>query len=96
MAIIDLENKINKYYDPLGKANPKVLTAIENYLTSESSNKLGLNLDTTVFTKENIITTRQTNCNDCGVFSCTFPEYTTRNHAFMHFHKKIFLTYERK
>lgn len=80
MAIIDLKNKNLKYYDSLGKANPQVVDALEDYLKQESLDKQNQPFDTTLFTTEALADTpQQTNGSDCGVFSCMIAENITRN-----------------
>ncbi|KAM8718495.1 hypothetical protein ACLKA7_001665 [Drosophila subpalustris] len=80
MAIIHMKNKTIRYYDSMGKPNQMVLSALETYLREESLDKRKLPFDTSDFKIENVQDVpQQTNGSDCGVFSCMFAEYITRN-----------------
>ncbi|XP_034489618.1 sentrin-specific protease [Drosophila innubila] len=80
MAIIHMKNKTIRYYDSMGKPNQMVLNALETYLREESLDKRKLPFDTSDFKIENVQNVpQQTNGSDCGVFSCMFAEYITRN-----------------
>ncbi|TDG38280.1 hypothetical protein AWZ03_015298, partial [Drosophila navojoa] len=80
MAIIHMRNKTIRYYDSMGKPNTEVLNALENYLLEESLDKRKKPFDTSDFIIENVQNVpHQTNDSDCGVFSCMFAEYITRN-----------------
>ncbi|XP_058129218.1 sentrin-specific protease 1-like [Anopheles coustani] len=81
MSIIDLRQKTIHYYDSMGSPNNAVLNALENYLREESLDKRKAPFDTSGFTKENIRDCpRQENGSDCGVFSCMFAEFLSREH----------------
>ncbi|XP_036319126.1 uncharacterized protein LOC118733707 isoform X2 [Rhagoletis pomonella] len=80
MAIIHLKNRTIKYYDSMGTPNPSVLKALEQYLKDESLDKRKQSFDTSGFEVESVREVpRQMNGSDCGVFSCMFAEYITRN-----------------
>uniref|UniRef100_W8AV12 Sentrin-specific protease 1 n=1 Tax=Ceratitis capitata TaxID=7213 RepID=W8AV12_CERCA len=80
MAIIHLKNRTIKYYDSMGTPNPTVLKALEQYLKDESLDKRKQPYDTSNFEIESVRDVpRQMNGSDCGVFSCMFAEYITRN-----------------
>uniref|UniRef100_A0A1A9UZJ2 Ubiquitin-like protease family profile domain-containing protein n=1 Tax=Glossina austeni TaxID=7395 RepID=A0A1A9UZJ2_GLOAU len=80
MAIIHLKNRTIKYYDSMGTPNPNVLKALEQYLKDESMDKRKQPFDTSQFIIESVPDVpRQMNGSDCGVFSCMFAEYVTRN-----------------
>lgn len=80
MAIIHLKNKTIKYYDSMGTPNSKVLIALEKYLKDESIDKKKQPFDTSEFKIENVgDCPKQNNGSDCGVFSCMFAEYISRN-----------------
>uniref|UniRef100_A0A1B0B6J7 Ubiquitin-like protease family profile domain-containing protein n=1 Tax=Glossina palpalis gambiensis TaxID=67801 RepID=A0A1B0B6J7_9MUSC len=80
MAIIHLKNRTIKYYDSMGTPNPNVLKALEQYLKDESMDKRKQPFDTSQFLIESVPDVpRQMNGSDCGVFSCMFAEYVTRN-----------------
>ncbi|XP_059615590.1 sentrin-specific protease-like [Phlebotomus argentipes] len=80
MAIIHLKNKTIRYYDSMGQPNMRILDALEQYLKSESLDKKQRPFDMSGWQKECIANApRQMNGSDCGVFSCMFAEYITRN-----------------
>lgn len=81
MAIIHLRDKTIRYYDSMGQPNKRVLDALEQYLKDESMDKRKSALNTTDWIKECVTDCpRQMNGSDCGVFSCMFAEYVTRDH----------------
>lgn len=83
MAIINLKAKTIKYYDSMGKANDKVLTMLANYLEEEMRDKKQQNMDMSGWRFENVVgIPQQQNGFDCGVFSCMFAEFYTRNRPF--------------
>ncbi|XP_016954570.3 uncharacterized protein LOC108027574 isoform X2 [Drosophila biarmipes] len=80
MAIIHLRNKTIRYYDSMGKPNQAVLNALEAYLREESLDKRKQPFDTSGFVIENVPNVpQQLNGSDCGVFSCMFAEYISRD-----------------
>lgn len=82
MAIIHLKSCTIKYYDSMGTPNPTILKALEQYLKDESMDKRKRTFDTSHFEIESVPDVpRQMNGSDCGVFSCMFAEFVTRNKA---------------
>uniref|UniRef100_A0A182LRZ3 Ubiquitin-like protease family profile domain-containing protein n=1 Tax=Anopheles culicifacies TaxID=139723 RepID=A0A182LRZ3_9DIPT len=82
MSMIDLRKKTIHYYDSMGSPNNAVLNALEEYLCEESMDKRKTPFDKSGLTKQNIRDCpRQKNGSDCGVFSCMFAEFLTRDHA---------------
>lgn len=80
MAIINFNEKSICYYDSMGNQNIPLLNALENYIKEESLDKKKLPFDFTGWKKECVQNVpRQQNGNDCGVFSCMFAEFITRN-----------------
>lgn len=80
MAIIDLRAKYIRYYDSMGSSNNKCLDALKKYLEAEHLDKKKIPLDTSDFELENVKDIpQQMNGSDCGMFSCTFAEFITRN-----------------
>ena len=64
----------------MGTPNSQVLNALEQYLLEESLDKRKERFDTSGFKKENVRDCpRQMNGSDCGVFSCMFAEFISRN-----------------
>uniref|UniRef100_A0A182P6Y7 Ubiquitin-like protease family profile domain-containing protein n=1 Tax=Anopheles epiroticus TaxID=199890 RepID=A0A182P6Y7_9DIPT len=82
MSTIDLRHKTIHYYDSMGSPNNAVLNALEQYLCEESLDKRKTPFDKSGLTKQNMRDCpRQKNGSDCGVFSCMFAEFLTRDHA---------------
>ncbi|CAO1391806.1 unnamed protein product [Diamesa serratosioi] len=80
MSIIHLKNKSIKYYDSMGHQNYRVLDALEQYLKDESLDKKNEQFDMTDWSKECVRDCpRQMNGSDCGVFSCMFAEFVSRD-----------------
>lgn len=80
MAIVHLKNKTIKYYDSMGAPNNQALTALTEYLKSECLDKKKTELDLNGWTTENVRNIpQQENGSDCGVFSCMYAEFITRN-----------------
>lgn len=82
MAIIDFRDKSIRYYDSMGGANRKCLEALHNYLRSEHKDKKGTDYDLSGWQMESVSgdeIPQQMNGSDCGVFSCTFAEFLTRD-----------------
>lgn len=80
MAIIHMKEKTIKYYDSMGAPNNVVLNALADYLQAESMDKKKQPLDMSDWKKENVSNIpQQENGSDCGVFSCMYAEFITRN-----------------
>lgn len=80
MAVIHFKNKTIQYYDSMGRPNNRVLEALEKYIKEESLDKKNANFDTSDWRKESMLNCpKQENGSDCGVFSCMFAEFITRN-----------------
>lgn len=86
MAIIYMGDKTIKYYDSKGGKNPDFLMKLFKYLEAEFKYK---NMkyrsptdpfDETVWRLENVQgIPQQSNDDDCGVFSCMYAEFVSRN-----------------
>lgn len=80
MAIIHMRDRSIKYYDSMGTPNPKILSALEQYLREESLDKRKRPFDTSDFLIESVRNVpQQNNGSDCGVFSCMFAEFICRD-----------------
>lgn len=80
MAIIDFRSKTIKYYDSMGARNNKCLEALLNYLVEEHKDKKKAEYDVSKWKLENVKNIpQQMNGSDCGMFSCTFAEFLTRD-----------------
>ncbi|CAO1410692.1 unnamed protein product, partial [Diamesa hyperborea] len=93
MSIIHLKNKTIKYYDSMGHPNYRVLDSLEQYLKDESLDKKKEQFNMEGWTKESVKDCpRQMNGSDCGVFSCMFAEFISRdsNISFTQEHMQYF------
>lgn len=80
MAIIHFKNKAIRFYDSMGAPDNAVLNGLEAYLDAESLDKKSVAFDKAGWTKENMKNIpQQENGSDCGVFSCMFAEFVSRN-----------------
>lgn len=80
MAIIHMRDKTIKYYDSMGHPNPTVLEALEQYLKEESLDKRKIPFDTSDWSIQSVRDCpMQENGSDCGVFSCMFAEFISRD-----------------
>lgn len=80
MAIIHMRNRTIRYYDSMGAPNDVVLNTLEDYLRQESLDKKRIPFDSTGWVKENMQNIpQQENGSDCGVFSCMFAEFVSRD-----------------
>ncbi|KQS43869.1 uncharacterized protein Dere_GG26810 [Drosophila erecta] len=80
LVIIDLRAKTMLYYNSSGGGNPRLMGALEKYLRMESLDKREQPLDTSGFRIEHAQDVpQQDNMDDCGVFTCMFAEYLTRD-----------------
>lgn len=80
MAIIHMKDKTIKYYDSMGAPNNVTLKALADWLQAESIDKRKQPLDMSDWTQENVQNIpQQENGSDCGVFSCMYAEFITRN-----------------
>ena len=80
MSIIHLRDKTIRYYDSMGHPNYAVLDALEKYLKEESLDKKKVEFDTSEWKIECVRDCpQQRNGSDCGVFSCMFAEFISRD-----------------
>ncbi|PVZ97617.1 hypothetical protein BB558_006413 [Smittium angustum] len=78
-AVIDIKGKKIEYFDSLLGDNMTCLNILANYLSEESNSKLDTGFDVGEFRLETPkAIPRQLNGYDCGVFACTFAEYSSR------------------
>ncbi|KAJ1524450.1 hypothetical protein ONE63_010947 [Megalurothrips usitatus] len=79
MAIIDMKEKVIRYYDSLDGPFPQCADALLNYLQKESMDKKKQPFDTTGWIKEHAENIpHQNNGSDCGMFACMYAEYASR------------------
>ncbi|KAG7261393.1 hypothetical protein CRUP_036566 [Coryphaenoides rupestris] len=82
LSVVDFRKKIIMYYDSMGGNNDKACHTLLRYLQQESKDKKGRELDTTSWTlhsrRRNEIP-QQMNGSDCGMFTCKYAEYITKD-----------------
>lgn len=80
MAIIDFRDKTICYYDSMGSSNKTCLETLLRYLREEHFDKKKCEYDTSDWELKNLKDIpQQMNGSDCGMFSCTFAEFLSRN-----------------
>lgn len=80
MSVINMRDKTIRYYDSMGHPNMAVCDALEQYLKDESMDKRKIQFDTSDWTIECVRDCpQQRNGSDCGVFSCMFAEFLSRD-----------------
>jgi len=83
LAAIDFNKKCISYYDSLKGSNPQCLSALRDYLNSESMDKKKVSFDMTGWkTASPKDIPEQLNGCDCGVFACKYAEYLSRRAKF--------------
>ncbi|KAL1020885.1 hypothetical protein UPYG_G00005960 [Umbra pygmaea] len=82
LAVVDLRKKSVTYFDSMGGNNDEACRILLQYLQQESKDKKGKHLDTSYWTlqskKRNEIP-QQMNGSDCGMFTCKYAEYITKD-----------------
>ncbi|CAB1336705.1 unnamed protein product [Coregonus sp. 'balchen'] len=82
LSVVDLRKKSVTYFDSMGGKNDEACRILLQYLQQESKDKKGKNLDTSEWTlqskKRNEIP-QQMNGSDCGMFTCKYAEYITKD-----------------
>ncbi|XP_054156831.1 sentrin-specific protease 1-like [Oppia nitens] len=80
LAVINFKDKCLQYYDSMGGNNDECLQLLKAYVQTESLDKKKVTLDMSdwnIFNVKNI--PQQENGSDCGMFSCKYAEYISRN-----------------
>lgn len=80
MSVIHMVDKTIRYYDSMGHPNQPVLQALAQYLKDESMDKRKIPFDSSGWKIECVRDCpQQRNGSDCGVFSCMFAEFLSRD-----------------
>ncbi|XP_045512795.1 sentrin-specific protease 1-like isoform X1 [Pieris brassicae] len=80
MSIIDFREKKISYMDSMGGKNQAALVALLQYLRDEHKDKKGQPFDDSGWKTECLRDIpQQMNGSDCGMFACTFAEFSSRN-----------------
>ncbi|XP_019751198.1 sentrin-specific protease 1 isoform X2 [Hippocampus comes] len=82
LSVVDFRKKAVTYFDSMGGNNDDACKLLFDYLQQESKDKKGKELDTTGWTlhskKRNEIP-QQMNGSDCGMFTCKYADYITKD-----------------
>ncbi|XP_016378012.1 sentrin-specific protease 1-like isoform X3 [Sinocyclocheilus rhinocerous] len=82
LSVVDLRKKSITYFDSMGGNNDEACKILLKYLKQESEDKKGQNFDTSEWTlkskRANEIP-QQMNGSDCGMFTCKYAEYITKD-----------------
>ncbi|XP_076840166.1 sentrin-specific protease 1 [Brachyhypopomus gauderio] len=82
LSVVDLRKKSIMYFDSMGRSNDEACRVLLDYLKQESKDKRSRDLDTSDWTlqskKRNEIP-QQMNGSDCGMFTCKYAEYITKD-----------------
>lgn len=82
LSVVDFRKKAIMYFDSMGRNNDNACRILFDYLLQESKDKKGKELDTSGWTlhskKPNEIP-QQMNGSDCGMFTCKYADYITKD-----------------
>lgn len=82
LAVVDLRKKAIMYFDSMGGNNDEACRLLFDYLQQESKDKKGKELDTsgwTLHSKKRHEIPQQMNGSDCGMFTCKYADYITKD-----------------
>ncbi|OPJ86807.1 sentrin-specific protease 2 [Patagioenas fasciata monilis] len=82
LAVIDVRKKTIKYFDSMAQKGSKICDTLFRYLQEESREKRNQELNISEWTLHNMEPheiPQQTNGSDCGVFTCKFADYISRD-----------------
>uniref|UniRef100_A0A4W3H6H0 Ubiquitin-like protease family profile domain-containing protein n=1 Tax=Callorhinchus milii TaxID=7868 RepID=A0A4W3H6H0_CALMI len=82
LAVIDFRKKTITYYDSMGGCNDEACRILLRYLKQESIDKKGKEFDTngwTLCSKRSQEIPQQMNGSDCGMFTCKYADYITKD-----------------
>uniref|UniRef100_A0A4W6FKU0 SUMO specific peptidase 1 n=1 Tax=Lates calcarifer TaxID=8187 RepID=A0A4W6FKU0_LATCA len=82
LSVVDFRKKAIMYFDSMGGNNDEACKILFDYLQQESRDKKGKEMDTSGWTlhskKPNEIP-QQMNGSDCGMFTCKYADYITKD-----------------
>lgn len=82
LAVVDFRKKAIMYFDSMGNNNDEACSVLLDYLEQESKDKKGVDLDVsgwTLHSKTRSEIPQQMNGSDCGMFTCKYADYITRD-----------------
>ncbi|XP_051516938.1 sentrin-specific protease 1-like isoform X2 [Myxocyprinus asiaticus] len=82
LSVVDFRKKSITYFDSMGGNNDEACRILLKYLKQESEDKRAQNLDTSEWilkSKRRNEIPQQMNGSDCGMFTCKYAEYITKD-----------------
>ncbi|KAM4563445.1 sentrin-specific protease 1 isoform 2-T2 [Odontesthes bonariensis] len=82
LSVVDFRKKSIMYFDSMGGNNDQACHILFNYLQQESKDKKGKELETsgwTLHSKKSSEIPQQMNGSDCGMFTCKYADYITKD-----------------
>ncbi|KAM9342902.1 sentrin-specific protease 1 [Pholidichthys leucotaenia] len=82
LSVVDFRRKTIMYFDSMGGNNDAVCELLLEYLQQESKDKKGEELDTSgwiLHSKKQNEIPQQMNGSDCGMFTCKYADYITKD-----------------
>ncbi|KAK2897636.1 sentrin-specific protease 1 [Channa argus] len=82
LSVVDFRKKAIMYFDSMGGTNDEACKILFVYLQQESKDKKGKELDTsgwTLHSKKSYEIPQQMNGSDCGMFTCKYADYITKD-----------------
>nr|XP_020474639.1 sentrin-specific protease 1-like isoform X2 [Monopterus albus] len=82
LSVVDFRKKALMYFDSMGGNNDEACKILFDYLQQESRDKKGKELDTsgwTLHSKKRSEIPQQMNGSDCGMFTCKYADYITKD-----------------
>ncbi|XP_072306023.1 sentrin-specific protease 1 [Eucyclogobius newberryi] len=84
LSVVDFRKKVVLYFDSMGGNNDEACRILFEYLQQESKDKKGKEMDTSGWSlhsrKRNEIP-QQMNGSDCGMFTCKYADYITKDQS---------------
>lgn len=82
LSVVDFRKKSVLYFDSMGGNNDEACRKLFHYLQQESKDKKGKEMDTsgwTLHSKKRSEIPQQMNGSDCGMFTCKYADYITKD-----------------
>lgn len=82
LSVVDFRKKSIMYFDSMGGNNDEACRILFDYLQQESKDKKGKEMDTsgwTLHSKKRYEIPQQMNGSDCGMFTCKYADYITKD-----------------
>lgn len=82
LSVVDFRKKRVTYFDSMGGSNDEACRVLLKYLEQESQDKKGKQLDTSDWVLQSMKRSeipQQMNGSDCGMFTCKYAEYITKD-----------------